>query len=353
MSKAHVLTISEIAHNTPETVVVSFEVPADCKKDYVYKQGQHLTLIKEIGGEKLHRSYSVCNSVADKKLTIAIRHVKDGRFSTYANERMKVGDTIEVLPPAGHFYIDLDEKAERTYIAFATGSGITPIMSIIKTTLESETKAKFILFYGNRTGNSTIFRNEISYLKNNFMGRFSHFHFLSQEELEIDFFKGRLDAAKVKGIFDKIINVSDVDHAFVCGPEAMIDEVVEALFTIGLKDAQIHSEKFLSEGRTSVLSDKSKVAKGLAKITLIIDDEESTINVPHDISILDAAIESGLDAPFACKGGVCCTCRAKVLKGEVEMVLNQGLEPEDVAAGYVLTCQSFAISEEVTLSYDD
>ena len=296
--KAHELAVSAIDFNTPETAVVTLSVPDELKSDYIYKQGQHLTFIEEINSEEVRRSYSICSSVRDDELKVAIRKVKDGRFSTFATENLAVGDKLKVMEPAGNFYVDLDASTSRTYVAFASGSGITPIISIIKTTLETEPNARFFLFYGNRTGRSTIFRDEISFLKNKYVDRFSFWHFLSQEDLEIDFFRGRMDGEKVKGINEKLLNIKLVDHAF-------------------------------------------------------IDDEEVTLNSDHKMSILDAAVEGGLDAPFACKGGVCCTCRAKVLKGEVEMVLNQGLEPEEVEAGYVLTCQSFAISEEVTLSYDD
>jgi ring-1,2-phenylacetyl-CoA epoxidase subunit PaaE len=351
--KAHELAVSAIDFNTPETAVVTLSVPDDLKSDYIYKQGQHLTFIEEINSEEVRRSYSICSSVRDDELKVAIRKVKDGRFSTFATEKLAVGDKLKVMEPAGNFYVDLDASTSRTYVAFASGSGITPIISIIKTTLETEPNARFFLFYGNRTGRSTIFRDEISFLKNKYVDRFSFWHFLSQEDLEINFFRGRMDGEKVKGINEKLLNIKLVDHAFICGPEAMIDGVSQGLLDVGMAENKIHFEKFMSEGQTAALPDSTSVASGLAKLTLIIDDEEVTLNSDHKMSILDAAVEGGLDAPFACKGGVCCTCRAKVLKGEVEMVLNQGLEPEEVEAGYVLTCQSFAISEEVTLSYDD
>lgn len=353
MHTLHELTVSSVEKNTPETVVVTLDVPEALREEFRYRQGQHLTLRKDIGGEDLRRSYSICSSVADDALKVAIRKVEGGRFSTYANEELSAGDTLDVIAPAGHFYVDLDGGAERTYVAFASGSGITPIMSIIKTTLESEPNARFMLFYGNRTKRSTIFLDEIALLKNRFMDRFSYWHFLSQEDLEVEFFKGRLDGDKVKGVFERIVDVNMVDHAFVCGPEAMIDGVVEALGDVGLAKEAIHFEKFLSEGKKTTAPKRVQEATGLATMTLVINGDESNVKADKEVAILDAALDQGLDVPFACKGGVCCTCRAKVLDGEVEMVLNQGLEPAEVEAGYVLTCQSFAVTDKVTLSFDE
>lgn len=353
MHKANILQVCKVEYNTPETVVVSLAVPDDLKADYTYKQGQHLTFIKDINGEEVRRSYSICNSVADNALTVAIRKVEHGRFSSYANDELAVGDALTVMKPAGHFYIDLDASSKRTYVAFAAGSGITPIMSIIKTTLETEPDARFFLFFGNRTGRSTIFRNEIAFLKNTYIDRFSYWHFLSQEDLDLENFKGRLDGDKVKSVCSKLIPLDAVDHAFVCGPDVMIDSITAALADAGMAEDTIHSEKFLSEGQAPVVSKRVSELGGQAKMILIIDGDEFVVTADKKTAIIDAAIEGEADVPFACKGGVCCTCRAKVLSGEVDMVLNQGLEPEEVDAGYVLTCQSFAVSDEVTLSYDD
>lgn len=353
MHKAHELAVSAIEFNTPETAVVTLTVPDELKSDYIYKQGQHLTFIQDIDGEEVRRSYSICSSVNDAQLKVAVRKVDDGRFSTFVTENLAVGDMLMVMKPAGHFYVDLDAAVSKTYVAFASGSGITPIISIIKTTLETEPNARFFLFYGNRTSRSTIFRNEISFLKNTYMGRFSFWHFLSQEELEMDFFQGRLGGEKVTGINDKILDFKAVDQAFICGPEAMIDDVNASLLKVGMSQDNVHFEKFMSEGQAPVVSERVQKAGGSANLTIIIDGDEFNVVADRTVAILDAALNDGADVPFACKGGVCCTCRAKVLSGEVDMVLNQGLEPEEVAAGYVLTCQSFAISDDVVLSFDD
>ncbi|MBL4789432.1 MAG: phenylacetate-CoA oxygenase/reductase subunit PaaK [Kordiimonadaceae bacterium] len=353
MHTLHDLTVSSVEKNTPETVVVTLSAPKALKDEFAYRQGQHLTLRTTIGGEDLRRSYSICSSVADQTLRVAIRKVDGGRFSTFANDELQAGDTLGVLAPAGHFYVELDPASERTYVAFAAGSGITPLMSIIKTTLETEPRARFMLFYGNRSKRSTIFLDEIAQLKNRFMDRFSYWHFLSQEDIDIEFFNGRMDGDKIEGILDRIVDPSHIDHAFVCGPEAMIDTVVDILADRGVAKEAIHFEKFLSEGQAPVAPKRHKDLSGLAAVTLVINGEESTLKIDKDVAILDSAIDQGLDVPFACKGGVCCTCRAKVLKGDVAMVLNQGLEPDEVAAGYVLTCQSFAVSDTVVLSYDE
>ncbi|WND01541.1 phenylacetate-CoA oxygenase/reductase subunit PaaK [Temperatibacter marinus] len=353
MYQKHPLKVAHVIKNTPETVVVTFQVPPHLKEAYRYEQGQHITLIKSIDGSEIRRSYSICSSVSEEALTVAIRKVEGGLFSTFANDQLVAGDELEVMTPSGKFNVDLNPTEQRTYVAFAAGSGITPIMSIIKTTLEIEPCARFMLFYGNRTGRSTLFREEIAQLKNRFIDRFSYWHFLSQEDLEIPFFQGRLDSQKIRGIFGRMVDISQVDHTFVCGPEAMIDAVIEVTAEAGVPSMLVHHEKFLSEGQKPAAPKRAMATEGLAKINLIMDGDEKSIRADHEVSILDAAVDGGLDAPFACKGGVCCTCRAKVLKGDVEMVLNQGLEPEEVAAGYVLTCQSFAVSEEVTLSFDE
>ncbi|MFC3050283.1 1,2-phenylacetyl-CoA epoxidase subunit PaaE [Kordiimonas pumila] len=353
MLKLHELKVASVEKNTPETVVVTLDLPDALKHEFEYKQGQHLTLCKTIEGEDLRRSYSICSGVAEAKLQVAIRRVEGGRFSTFANENLLAGEILNVMAPAGHFYVDLDPLSERTYVAFAAGSGITPIMSIIKTTLAAEPNARFMLFYGNRSKLSTIFINELAFLKNQYMERFTYWHFLSQEDLEIDFFKGRLDAGKVKDILGKIVPADQIDHAFVCGPDAMIDAVVGTLVGAGLSGDKIHFEKFLSEGQKAVAPKRAADTSSLTAMTLIIDGDEVNMNASKDVAVLDAALDMGLDVPFACKGGVCCTCRAKVLEGTVEMVLNQGLEPEEVAAGYVLTCQSFVTSDKAVLSFDE
>lgn len=356
MRKFHNLQVKEVIQETPDAVSVTFGVPEDIQDIFVYTQGQHLTLRKEIEGEDLRRSYSICTSVAEKKVKVAIRKVVDGRFSGYANSSLKEGDHLEVMSPAGHFYVDLDEKESRTFVGFAGGAGITPVISIIKTTLETEPNSNFMLFYGNRSRQSTIFREEISFLKNKYMGRFSFWHFWDEEEMEIEFFKGPITEDKVGRLLETVIDIKKVAHTFVCGPEPMMNTIEGVLEKAGVSPAQVHSERFLSEGQGPAKLPKKdhKAAEGIvSEVTIVLDGYEQKVRVDGLKPILDSAIDAGLDVPFACKGGVCCTCRAKVIEGEVSMVLNQGLEPEEVEAGYVLTCQSFPVSETVKLSYDE
>lgn len=357
MKKFHALTIKDLKRETPETVSLTFDVPDDLKDLFAYKQGQHLTLRAEIEGQDIRRSYSICNSVADNELKVAVRRVDGGAYSTFANEMLKAGDIIEVMPPLGNFYIDLDPKSARNYVMVAAGSGITPILSIIKTTLETEPQAQITLFYGNRTVDSTLFRSEIADLKNRFLDRFTFFHFMSQQPLEVEFFNGRLDGPKTRAAIERMLGGQKIDHAFVCGPQAMIEDVTSSLKDCGLREGQIHSELFAAgEGalkapvrRAAAIEQASK-----AELEIIIDGEIKHISMPDgETNILDAIAKAGVDAPFSCKGGVCATCRAKVLEGEVDMTLNYGLEKEEIAAGFVLTCQSFPVTKKVRLSFDE
>ena len=357
MKKFHTLTISDVKRETPETVSLTFAVPAAEQQFFTYKQGQHLTLRTVLDGEEIRRSYSICTSVADACLKVAVRQVEDGAFSTFANEQLKAGDQLEVMPPLGHFNIDLDPSATRNYAMFAAGSGITPILSIIKTTLEEEPNARVTLFYGNRTSESTLFKNEISDLKNRYLDRFTFFHFFSQQSLEVDFFNGRLDKQKTSEIMERLMGSQSVDHAFICGPQAMIEAVSDGLKSHGVPAGAVHSELFVAgEGAAPAPKRRAKAVEqaGRATLDVVMDGESKRVHMPDgETSILDAVAQAGMDAPFSCKGGVCTTCRAKVIEGEVEMTLNYGLEKEEVAQGFVLTCQAFPVTPNVKLSFDE
>ncbi len=357
MKKFHSLTVTDVKRETPETVSLTFDVPDEERDLFTYKQGQHLTLRTELDGTEIRRSYSICSSVADACLKVAVRQVEDGAFSTFANENLRAGDQLEVMPPLGHFNIDLDPSAARNYAMFAAGSGITPILSIIKTTLEEEPGARVTLFYGNRTSESTLFKSEISDLKNRYLDRFTFFHFFSQQPLEVDFFNGRLDQDKTAEIMERLVGGQTVDHAFVCGPQAMIEAVTEGLQAHGLAASVVHSELFVAgDGTAKAPKRKAKAVEqaGRATLDIIMDGESKRVSMPDgETSILDAAAAAGMDAPFSCKGGVCATCRAKVIEGEVEMALNYGLEKEEIAQGFVLTCQSYPTTPHVKLSFDE
>ena len=357
MKKFHSLTVTDVKRETPETVSLTFAAPESERELFTYKQGQHLTLRTVIEGEEIRRSYSICASVGDACLKVAVRQVEDGVFSTFANEMLKSGDQLEVMPPLGHFNIDLDPASTRNYAMFAAGSGITPILSIIKTTLEEEPNARVTLFYGNRTSESTLFKSEISDLKNRYLNRFTFFHFFSQQPLEVDFFNGRLDGEKTVEIMERLVGGQTIDHAFVCGPQAMIEAVTEGLTSHGLAAGAVHSELFVAgDGAAKAPKRKAKAVEqaGRATLDIVMDGESKRVHMPDgETSILDAAAQAGMDVPFSCKGGVCTTCRAKVLEGEVEMALNYGLEKEEVAQGFVLTCQAFPTTSHVTLSFDE
>ncbi|WP_374764200.1 1,2-phenylacetyl-CoA epoxidase subunit PaaE [Yunchengibacter salinarum] len=356
MRHFHPIEIKDVTRETPDAVSIGFNIPDALKDSFKYEPGQHLTLKATVNGEELRRTYSIYRSVDDDEPRVAVRRVQDGRFSNFANDVLKAGDVIDVMPPSGHFNVPLGAHGPRLFAAFAAGSGITPVLSIIKTTLEREPDAHVMLFYGNRSSTSTLFRREIADLKNRFMSRFSYFFFMTGEKLEMDFFNGRIDGDKVAQMDHKLMDLSAIDHAFVCGPGAMIDSVCEALTQAGLDRKQVHYERFNTTDQQARPPKRVKtdgVASDTARLAIIIDGEEKLVeSASRDVTVLDTATEAGLDVPFSCKGGVCCTCRAKVMSGDVEMVRNQGLEEEEVEAGYVLTCQSFPTSDSVTVSFD-
>ncbi len=358
MKNFHPLTVRAVHKETPDAVCVSFDVPSDLAEAFAYTQGQHLTLRRDQDGEEIRRNYSICTSVRDRDLTVVIRHVPDGAFSSYANEHLKPGDVVEVMPPAGRFYAALDPENEKHYAAFAAGAGITPIMSIIKTTLEEEPKSRFTLFFGNRDAQSTIFRAQISELKNRYMDRFSFYHFLSRAELEIPFFHGRLDGEKVGQILDRLLPVAAIDEAFICGPDTMIRDVRDALTARGLDRKHIHFERFVSPSQAAAISQardkKTVTATSGAQIRAILDGNAHDFAFANGVAtVLEAAEAAGLEVPYSCRGGVCTTCRAKVIEGEAEMAINYGLEEDEIKAGFVLTCQAVPKSDRLVISYDE
>ena len=361
MAKFHKLKVADIKQETADTVSVSFEIPASLTNDFHFIQGQYLTLKQLINDEDVRRSYSLCTSPHDNDLRVAIKQVENGRFSTYANHELKVGDELEVMTPQGSFYTELNSDNSKNYVAFAAGSGITPIMSIMKSVLAQEPNSTFTLFYGNKSTKSIIFRESIDDLKNIYTNRLSVYHLLTEEHPGSDLFYGRINQDKCEVFFEKLVDVSQTDEFFMCGPESMIKEVSGLLEKQGVKKEKIHFELFTSpsdslqsKATVKASSKANKEDKVNSEITLIMDGEKSTFGLATEgKNILDSALEKGLDVPFACKGAVCCTCRAKVLEGEVKMDLNYSLEKEEVDAGYVLTCQAHPLTEKVTVSFDD
>jgi len=358
MKKFHTLKVREVHEEAPDAVSVTFEVPDDLKETFRYRQGQHLTLRKQIDGEELRRSYSICASVAEDDLRIAVRELPEGRFSGWIRRHLKAGDEIEVFPPVGRFNTELDPANEKHYVAFAAGAGITPIISILKTALETEPKSRFTLFFGNRTPETTIFRSELNRLKNRYMDRLSVQHVFSRAETGTEFFHGRLDKAKVTQILERLLPLEAIDEAFLCGPDRMIEEVSAALTGRGLEARRLHTERFTNEGQSAVRRAReprrteAHAAAGALRIRLDGRVHEIAYD-PSMGTVLEAAEKAGLEVPFSCRGGVCTTCRAKIEEGEAEMEVNYGLEDHEIASGFVLTCQAVPTSETLTISYDE
>ncbi len=353
MAKFYTLKVKELARPTEESVAITFDIPEEHREEFVFTQGQHLTLKRQINGEDTRRSYSICSCPIDETLTVAIKKLEGGAFSTYANEELRVGDEIEVMPPHGNFFVPLDPANAKTYLAFASGSGITPIMSIIETTLRTEPESEFTLFYGNRRANTIIFQEELEALKNRYMGRFSLYHILSKERQESDLFNGRIEAEKIQAYARLFFDPASVDHYFTCGPEEMMLAVQEELKNLNVPEERIHLELFTSPvGKLGGKQKEVKHEKASAEITVVLDGNSMTFPYDSDKSILDVAFDNGADLPYACKGGVCSTCVCKVEEGEVEMDINYALEPDELERGLVLSCQSYPKTEKVKLSFD-
>jgi ring-1,2-phenylacetyl-CoA epoxidase subunit PaaE len=359
MATFHKLRVKEVRPETSDCVSVAFDVPEELADQFDFIQGQYLTIKTKIEGEEVRRSYSICTAPQDKDLRVAIKKVPGGAFSTYANDILEAGSELDVLEPAGRFYTQLDPSHEKHYVGFAAGSGITPVMSILKTILQAEPKSQFTLFYGNKGSDSIIFLEELEALKNKYLGRLSIHHVLSREQTGSDLFYGRIDGEKAATFFQKILSPEMVDDIFLCGPEPMILGVRDRLEAAGVTAEQIHFELFTSSLALQEQARKKREERAAAQeafdahITIQLDG--NILEFPmrsDDDSILDAALKTGADLPFACKGGVCCTCRAKVDAGEVDMLINYALEPDEVEAGYVLTCQSIPKTKEVTINYD-
>ncbi len=352
--KFHSLRVSNLKRPTEEAVAVSFEVPAALKQEFRYLQGQHLTLRKEIEGEDVRRSYSICSCPLDDELTVAIKRVEGGRFSNFANDHLNVGDELDILPPAGKFNTPLDANQEKDYVAFAGGSGITPIVSIIETTLRTEPNSKFQLFYSNRKTSSIIFHERLEALKNKYMGRFSLYHVLSEERIDPELYYGRIDAEKLTTFSKLFFQPDKVDDFFTCGPEPMMLTIRDTLLELGVPSNRIHLELFTSPvGKLGQEAKSVKEAKkAQSEVTIVLDGHSHEIAYDSKDSILDVAFQHGLDLPFACKGGVCSTCVCKVESGEVEMKTNYALEPDELERGLVLSCQSVPVTDKVKLTFD-
>ena len=356
MARFHELKVTEIHRTIRDAVVLTLAPEDGAAEAFDFTQGQYLTFRRTFDGEELRRSYSICSGKQEGKLQVGIKRVDGGAFSTFANEELKVGDTLEAMPPMGGFFTRLDGASQKQYLAFAGGSGITPVLSIIKTTLMAEPKATFTLVYANKGVSTIMFREELEDLKNQYLGRLSVIHVLEQDAQEIDLFTGMVTEEKCAQLFRSWIDIESIDTAFICGPEPMMLGIAKALREHGLEDGQIKFELFASAqpGRLErkVVSKEAGKTANQAEIAVTLDGSTQTITVSKDITILDAARENSMDAPFACKAGVCSTCRCRVIEGEVEMVANHALEDYEVEKGYVLSCQSFPVTDRVVVDYD-
>lgn len=348
------LTVKDVRQTARDSVVVTLE-PDDPDR-FGFEPGQYLTFRREFDGEELRRNYSICSDPDDGRLQVGIRRVEGGAFSTWANEKLAIGDRLEAMTPAGTFVAPIDPDARRNYLAFAGGAGITPVLSILRASLAREPGSRFTLVYANRAVSTIMFREEIENLKNRHLDRFNIVHVLEQDALEIDLFTGRVDGAKCEELFDRWIEPADADLALICGPEPMMRAVADSLRARGLEDDRIRFELFASNqpGRLPQRArPRPDGTEGFCEAFITLDGATRTVSLPKTgLSLLEAALAADIDAPHACKAGVCSTCRARVTEGEVEMIANHALEDHEVADGYVLTCQSYPLTERIRVDYD-
>lgn len=355
MAKFHNIKVLDIYKVTKDCSVLTFQIPEELVPEFQYKQGQHLTLKTIIDGEDVRRSYSLCSSPIENKWQVAVKKIPGGLFSTFVNDTLKKGDLVEIMAPSGKFSVEIDPGKAKNYIVFAAGSGITPILSIVKTHLSKEPNSTFKLFYLNRSVKSIIFKEEIEQLKNKYFGRFEIFHFLTKEQRFSELFNGRFTKEKIKVLTEKIIDIPSVDDCFICGPEEMIFLLRDELVAAGLNSDKIHYELFTS-GITE--ADKERIKKIVehkaqgTDVTIIDGGKEFhfVMDEAYD-NILDGALAAGADLPFACKGGVCSTCKCMVIEGEVEMKVNYALDAHEVARGLVLSCQAVPTTDKVVVDF--
>jgi ring-1,2-phenylacetyl-CoA epoxidase subunit PaaE len=352
----HRLKIAEVRRETPDAVSILFDVPEALREAFRFKAGQHLTLRADIDGADVRRTYSLCTAPGEGDFRIAIKQMPGGRFSGWANGALEAGHEIEVLPPMGRF-VTPDVGAAPYYVGIAGGSGITPVLSLLKHTLASDPKARFTLIYGNRNTPSIMFLEELAGLKDRYLDRLEVYHLLEDEAEEIELFNGRLDRAKCAEIFSRLINVRDADAFFVCGPGPMMDTVEAELKERGVPQERVLVERFSTSAPTAEQLARSEVINAKAagvEMQVVLDGRRTRVRFdPAKGNILDSVQAAGLPAPYACRGGVCSTCRAKLLAGKATMLKNYGLTDDEVAQGYILTCQSLPDGGDIVLSYDE
>ena len=354
--KLHDLSVLDVHSETKDCVVVSFDIPHELREEFDFVPGQYLTLETILNGENVRRSYSLCSAPFENEWKVAIKQVEDGKFSTFANSKLKSGDTLKVLNPDGNFKLDTKSENQNHYVAFAAGSGITPILSMIKSVLKEESGSKFTLFFGNRNFDTIIFREELEDLKDQYLNRLSVHHILSKEKLGSPLFFGRIDAQKCSRYCEILFDPKEVASFFLCGPSKMIFDIQDELTKNGVDSSNIHFELFTTD---DIQIEKKEEEKSFdptteSKVTIILDEESFDMPLAYGgLSVLDAALAAGADLPYACKSGVCSTCKAKITEGEVVMDINYALEPDEVERGFVLTCQSHPRTSTLTVDYDE
>lgn len=354
----HDLTIRRVSAEAAGAIAVTLAVPEELRQTFAFEPGQFLTLRATVQGQDLRRSYSICSPrsrlTQQGELEVGIRQVDGGAFSSWAVAQLKAGDVLRVMPPDGRFVVKRPRALHR--VGFAAGSGITPILSIMASTLEEQPASKFTLVYGNRRMSSVMFNEALQDLKDRYPDRLTLIHILSRQAQEVDLLQGRIDGAKVQAIIDALLPVGSMDEVFICGPEAMIDATQAALLAAGVPERQVHTERF-STGAAPVAPTQAATApKGpsaAVQLAVIVDGKTHELGMAASDHVLDAALEAGLDLPYSCKGGVCCTCRGRVIEGRVHMDRNFTLEAWEMDKGFVLTCQARPLTDRVVVSYDE
>ncbi|MGF1684917.1 1,2-phenylacetyl-CoA epoxidase subunit PaaE [Photobacterium minamisatsumaniensis] len=350
MTDFYPLTIEHIERETDDAVVMTFSVPALLKTTFNFQPGQYLTLRTTVGGEALRRCYSICSAANESELKVGIKAIPNGRFSQYANQELKVGDKIDVMPPQGHFGFEPKESTNKQYLGIAVGSGITPIISMLKSVLAQEPNSQFTLLYGNKNLKSTMFKNQLSEFKNRYPDRLHLVYLFSRESNEAELLNGRLDPEKLRDLGQSLFDWSQFDACYMCGPEEMLEASYIVLSEGGMDERNFHVERFnTASGPRPTIENKAAYSRvNLRRDGRVLDLEMTS----DDDSLLDAALRQGADLPYACKGGVCATCICKVTSGNVEMAVNYSLEQDQLDKGYVLSCQAVPTTDEVTIDFD-
>ncbi len=353
MARFHQLLVKDVKRETPDCVSIALDVPPALASEFSYKQGQYITFKLELNGEEIRRSYSLCSSpVADKEIRLAVKMVENGKGSTFLNRQLKIGDTVSVMSPTGNFYSELNSSNKKHYHLFAGGSGITPMFSIVKSVLAMEPQSKITLYYGNKDEQATIFYQALNELAKAHSDRLKiHYIFQASTAALAPINQGIMNVEKNISLIESFVDLSAQNEFFICGPGPMMDAVKTALEQKAVPSAQIHIEYFITPAQEKKV-EVASTGRRAAKATIILDGDEFQIEVNANESILEAALRKNLDAPYACQGGSCCTCRAKLIEGKVEMEVNYALLDKEVKEGFILTCQSYALTDNLIVDYD-